>query len=198
MSKQIIKSDKPLRGSPAELASREKTGLTEILYRGCRCLVVGDNSGSMLDRDAPGNITREKQAVRVTELLYKEFEGQFLLIEFSDKVEVWPTGTFSGQHGGTALELALQYLLDLHADEIDGMKIIVVSDGLADWPDRCLELGAKFKIPIQTIHCGSDSDQVGRAFLTDLAKVSKGTFHGSDVPGDFEQPVRALLEAGTK
>ena len=196
---KLIKRNTTLVGSPADVARKEGTGLAEALYANMEMIILGDNSASMLCQDvhhSPNEyLTREQKAMQELAKLYEQYPGKALLIEFSDTVNVRPSGTFSGQHGGTDLASALKFLQDVGIDQLPDIKVAVVSDGFPNDPARCLSIARMLGVKLNTIYCGPEIDSTGHYFLADLATASGGT--ATTVENvDLEQEITHLLTDG--
>jgi len=177
MSTSLIKNE-ILPGSVADTAQKEGRSVAAQMVR-VEAVVLGDNSGSMETEDIPykgGKISREQKLMMELASIYKQHPGRVLLVEFSDKAEMRPSGTFSGQHGGTLLAPALELVKDL---DDTGVQFIIISDGLAGDEDKALRIAKGFKTKIDTVYVGPESGsdaREGRKFLRSLATASGGRF----------------------
>ena len=170
---------KSLEGSVADAANKSGKSLARAIAD-VDVVVLGDNSGSMEVVDVPWQggllVSREEKLVRELAEIYKAHPGKVLLIEFSDRAEIRPSGLFSGQHAGTSITPALQMAHDL---DDTGVQFIVLSDGLASDGDRAIKIAGSFKTNIDVVYIGpetgSDASE-GRSFLRQLAYVSGGRF----------------------
>ena len=179
MSTSIIRSgNEILPGSVADAARKEGRSVAAQMIK-VEAVVLGDNSGSMETEDVSyqgGKISREQKLMIELAEIYTKYPGQVLLVEFSDKAEMRPTGTFSGQHGDTLLAPALELIKDLDGT---GVQFIVISDGLAGDEDKALKIARGFKTKIDTVYVGPESGsdaREGRNFLRSLATASGGRF----------------------
>ena len=179
MSTSIIRSgNEILPGSVADAARKEGRSVAAQMIK-VEAVVLGDNSGSMEIEDVSyqgRKISREEKLMIELAEIYEKHPGQVLLVEFSDKAEMRPTGTFSGQHGGTCLAPALELIKGL---DDTGVQFIVISDGLAGDEDLALRIAKGFKTQIDTVYVGPESGsdaREGRNFLRNLANAGHGRF----------------------
>src|SRR3990172_742389 len=177
MSTSLIKNE-ILPGSVLDAAQKEgRTVAAQIIK--VEAVVLGDNSGSMEEEDIlykGEKITREQKLMIELAEIYAKHPGLVLLVEFSNTAEIRPTGTFSGQHGGTCLAPALELIKGLDGT---GVQFIVISDGLAGDEGAALKIARGFKTQIDTVYVGPESGsdaREGRNFLRSLATASGGRF----------------------
>jgi Mg-chelatase subunit ChlD len=184
MTKAIVK------GSLDAVAKRENKTLAESFLT-CDTLLLVDMSSSMSTKDAGNGISRYDAAERDVIRLQNKYEGRVALVCFSSTVEFCPTGNPIRLGGGTDLEKALKFIRP--ADDC-GIKLIVISDGEPNEPDKTLETAKMFKSKIDCIFIGPENDVYGgRAFLEKLANVTGGEFVSSEKPGQLMAETERLM-----
>jgi Mg-chelatase subunit ChlD len=184
MSKALVK------GSLGAIAEQENKSLAESFLT-CDTLLLADMSGSMGAKDAQGGLTRYEAAENDVIRLQNNHEGKIALISFSDDVLFCPNGKPYRFGGSTNLTRALKYIKPV--DNI-GVKIILISDGLPNQPEKALSVAKTFKSKIDVVYVGDERDLLGgRKFLEKLAKATGGSFSKSDSPGLLESQVETLM-----
>lgn len=187
MNNQIVK------GSIIDITQSNSSSIAET-FLSCDALVLLDMSGSMESRDTPSGESRRKVATDQLIKLQKENAGKLALICFADYVLFCPAGVPQDCGGSTRLERGLEYIKP--ADDC-GMKIIIISDGSPNDPNKALDIARTFKNKVDTIYIGPETDyEGGRAFLEKLASVTGGQSLKSDSPGLLSKEVETLLLKG--
>ena len=178
-------------GSLSAIAAKNNISLAES-FMACDALILLDLSGSMEASDTPSGDTRASVATEHLIRLQKDHPGKIGLICFADYPLFCPAGIPQDCGSSTRLDKALEYVLP--ADDC-GMKIIVISDGSPNDPEKCLKVAKEFKNKIDVIFVGSERDyDQGRKFLEQLAAITGGKSVKSDSPGElFSQAETYLL-----
>ena len=180
------------KGSIADLMKNEEVSLAES-FMTCDCIVLFDVSGSMMMRDDMKR-TRFERGVKELKAIQEAQPGRYAVIQFGSRVDFMPGGVpVMGISGGTTnLTDALKYAQI--ADEIPGMRFIVISDGEPDNRITALAAAAQYQNRIDTVFIGAEDDrwQEGQNFLTELAQRSGGRAM-STMPEDIGKAVALLL-----
>lgn len=176
-------------GSLAAVANRDGLSLAES-FLNCEVVVLIDQSGSMRANDAPGGQSRYQAADDELTALQKKHPGQVGVISFSATVKFCPGGIPDREGSTTMMDKALNF-----ARICDGAsKVVLISDGLPDDPEKTLAAASKYRHPIHTIYIGPENDRNGgRAFLQQLAAATGGQALASDAPGLLADSVQSLL-----
>ena len=180
-------------GSQSDIAQRNNMSLAET-FLNVDLIALVDISGSMATRDGRGGKSRWDVANEHLTNLQSFYQGKIALIEFASITMFKPDGILSPPNGSTNLTDALQF-----AKMADGcgIKIVVVSDGVADNQNTALTEARKYTSKIDVIYCGNESDyEGGREFLQKLANVTGGQFFKSDSTGSIETEIEILLLGG--
>lgn len=186
MSNQAI-----VTGSLSAISQSTGKSLAES-FMNADVVIALDCSGSMDSHDAPGNKSRRVMAQEQLTRLQSSNQGKIALVCFANYAVFSPAGIPVECGGTTNLAGALSYIQPC---DNTGMKIIIVSDGSPDDPEKALTIAKQFKTPIQTVYCGPEDDREGgRAFLERLAASTGGTSLASDMPGLLEKEVTLLLK----
>lgn len=184
----IVNSKQPVAGSIKDVANR--TGqLTVDVIMNIELLVVFDRSGSMHTPDAPGGARRWDYAFKELVKLQENNPGKVLLVSFAHDVGPNLNGVPDNAGGGTALDLALQYVAI--ADGV--VPIVVISDGEPDSEEATLRAAKFFHHKIDCIYAGPP-DGYGAEFLQRLANATGGTFATTVLFQGLEQKLQAMLE----
>jgi Mg-chelatase subunit ChlD len=187
MNNQIV------TGSLSAISQRDGVSLAES-FMSCDAIILLDLSGSMEASDTPTGQTRRMVATQHLIRLQKEYPGKVALICFADYALFCPAGIPQDCGGSTRLDKALEYVKI--ADDA-GMKIIVISDGSPNDPEKCLKIAKTFINKIDVIFVGSETDyDRGRKFLEELAKVTGGKSVKSDNPGELFNEAQTYLLKG--
>lgn len=180
-------------GSLAEMAQKNNVSLAES-FLNCEALILLDLSGSMESSDTPTGETRRKVATEHLIKLQKSYSGKIALFCFADYIVPCPLGLPQDCGGSTNLHKALEYLKQY---DDAGMKIIVISDGSPNDPEKCLEIAKTFVNRIDVIFVGSETDyDRGRKFLERLAALTGGKSVKSDAPGELFNEAQTYLLKG--
>lgn len=91
--------------------------------------------------------------------------------------------------GGTPLDLAIE-----EAAKLRPRKTIIISDGLPDDPEACMEMIETVSGSVDTIYCGPDADPAVQ-FLRSLARAGAGTAATWNGNRELSQTIRGLLPA---
>ena len=163
------------KGSIADIMNKENVSLAES-FLSCDCIILFDVSGSMENKDGTGT-SRFDRGIKELKDLQALLPGKVAIVQFADKVDFMPGGVpimyISGL--GTNMTAALKYIKI--ADDIPGMRFIIISDGEPNNALTALAEAAQFQNPLDTIFIGPEDDQWhdnGRSFLTQLASRSGG------------------------
>ena len=180
-----------VKGSLSDISVSQNISLAES-FLNCEALILLDLSGSMESADTPTGETRRKVATEHLIKLQKSHGGKVALFSFADYIVPCPSGLPQDCGGSTNLHKALEYLKQY---DDAGMKIIVISDGSPNDPEKCLKIASTFVNRIDVIFVGSETDyDRGRKFLEELARVTGGKSVKSDAPGElFNQAQTYLL-----
>lgn len=179
-------------GSIKSIAQQSSKSIAEI-FMNVDAIILIDCSGSMDTHDS-GNLTRYERACQELKALQANMPGKIAVIGFSDKAEFMPGGIPSFLGGGTAMDKALQFVKV--ADNIPGMKFILISDGEPDSPEITLNIARSYKNKIDVIYIGDERRPTGRDFLNSLAQLTGGQSVTSDRAVNLQSGVMKLLVAG--
>jgi|ERR1043165_3799758 Mg-chelatase subunit ChlD len=161
-SKAIVK------GSLGAIAQEKGKSIAEI-FLGVDAIILVDVSGSMTQNDAREQ-RRYDVACRELEKLQGQLPGKLAVVAFSGGVKFCPSGKPDFMMGMTDMEAALKFIKP--ADGC-GIRLILISDGEPDEPEKTLKLAKKFQTKIDTVYVGSE-DGDGRDFLRQLSDVTGG------------------------
>ena len=156
-------------GSVAAVARKNGTSIASG-FMNVKAFVMVDVSGSMLDRDAPGDMSRYDAACKQLENIQNEQPGKIGVGCFSNKAEFCPSGDPFGKFGTTNMADALRLMLTV---DNAGIRLVLISDGEPDDQAETLKIAGKFKSKIDTIFVGRE-DGRGRKFLQDLSARTGG------------------------
>lgn len=185
-----------VNGSLYQVSQQSQKPLAE-LFINVRAAVIVDVSTSMQSRDARDGKMRWQVAGDELTKLQGEMPGQIALFAFSDKVQFTPSGVLpeTGKLGSTThMASALKYVKSMGLD-IDGIRIILVSDGEPNSRDATLEQAAKFSQRIDTIFVGP-IDSRGASFLDELARASGGIAATAERVSDLADTAMLMLMEG--
>lgn len=178
-------------GSLADVAQRNNQTLAESFLT-ADAIVLVDVSGSMSSHDAPGGHSRYDTACAELAKVQKSLPGKVAVVAFSSDVRFVPGGVPPFDGGGTNLADALRFV-----QPADGcVKFIVISDGYPDSAESALKVAGKFTSEIDTVFCGPEGDDQGRAFLAQLARRAHGKNIESFKTAGLGDNVSLLLKAG--
>lgn len=164
MGSQIVK------GSIGQLARESGKSIAQTFVNADMVVLV-DTSGSMGTHDAPGGVSRYEAACRELASLQASLPGKVAVLSFSDTVQFCPTGTPTNLGGRTSLAGALEFA---KIADVPGMRFIVISDGEPDSESEALAVARTYKNRIDAIYVGSELSGRGRAFLSELTRLSGG------------------------
>jgi hypothetical protein len=133
------------------------------------CYIDPSNNKRAIDalRTAVDDI-QSSAAVRIPMIAFGGPEGE--LVRFVDKVPE--------PYGGTPLHLALSM-----AREYGASRVVVISDGMPDLREQCLDEAKKGRMQIDVVFIGATTYQHGSDFLEELAKLTGG----QRLQGDLRQ-----------
>lgn len=181
-------------GSLYQVSQRDNKSLAE-LFVNVRCAVIVDVSGSMGAHDAPGGVSRWQAAGRELTTLQGEMPGAIAVFAFSDQVRFVPSGVLPelGKLGGsTGMANALDYVRSMGLD-VEGMRVVLVSDGVPNSKEATLAAAAKFKQRIDTIFVGPEGGS-GATFLAQLAQAGGGIAATAERVKELAKTTQLLLK----
>lgn len=169
-------------GSLSDIARKSGLTLAEA-FMSCDAVVIVDTSGSMAIKDAvDGDVDRKDHPSGQTNTsrynaacweltkLQADLPGKVAVIAFSDHAEFCPSGVPRNIGAGTAMHKALDFI---KVADGTGIKLILISDGQPDDPQRTLDIARTFTSKIDTIFIGRGGDS-GAEFLRRLAEATGG------------------------
>ena len=180
-------------GSLAQVSQQKGITLAES-FLDCDVIIMVDTSGSMDTNDSRGGRTRYDIAVEELNNLQKSMPGKIAVISFSSSAEFNPAGIAQYQGCGTDVAGALKFVKV--ADQIEGMKFILVSDGQPNDEREALGVARTFKNHISCIYVGPEDYPSGREFLERLAAASGGKMMTADRAKELAASVTMLLLNG--
>lgn len=166
-------------GSLGRLASTTGRSIAETFIN-ADAVVLVDTSGSMSAQDAAGGQSRYDVACSELADLQAAMPGKLAVLSFSSDTVFCPHGTptFLGERTNIAGALKFAKVAD-----VPGMRFIVISDGEPDNASAALRVARTYQNRIDVIYVGSELSIHGRAFLSELARVSGGV---SVAPGKVD------------
>lgn len=175
-----------VRGSIGDIMYQQNVPF-ELAVLNCQYLVLVDTSASMSARTQSLN-TRYEAAREQLKRLQNSLPGKVLLASFSNTFKLCPNGIPEEPSGGTELAVAFQEIMEASLHELVE-KIIVISDGQPNAPQRALEWANKIRrvCPIESIFIGDEGDE-GYFFMQ---KLSSGKSFAVDA-NDLGQPLKLL------
>lgn len=165
-------------------------------------IVLIDQSGSMIERDARGGKSRFDAADEALAELQEQYPGRIALVEFSSEARFLPNGIPTRMGEGTDMLKPLAWVKALDAG--DTFTIVLISDGEPQMvngrysidPEReTIEFAKSLGAPVHTIYIGEEGGR-GEAFMRRMAAATRGRSFESEVPGELMPGVIALLGAG--
>jgi Mg-chelatase subunit ChlD len=177
-------------GSIGALAKQTGKSIAESFVN-ADCIVVVDTSGSMGSHDSRGNQSRYDVAIEELAALQNSLPGKIAVVSFSNHPEFCPSGVPINFGGGTDLAGALRFV---KIADVEGIRFIVISDGMPDSPDRALEVARTFRNRIDVIYVGPEDYPTGREFLERLAAISGGVTVTADRAKELAPAVTLLLK----
>lgn len=146
---------------------------------GAEAVVVADVSGSTVEFSADPNKSRHEVIQESLIDIQGRYPGKVAVIAFSDTPTFCPSGRLEKPTGGTNLAGALKFV---GIAALAGLKIVVISDGLANAEKPCFDIVRNWTHgSLDTIYVGPETglDSKGREFLAQLARAVGG--HSSDI-----------------
>lgn len=179
-----------VRGSLYEIAMKNNQSIAESFIN-CDVVILVDTSGSMSDTDSRGGQSRYRVACEELRALQDSLPGKIAVLSFSSDVHFCPSGLPIFQGMTTDMAKALQFAQV--ADEIPGMRFILISDGEPDSASETLSIAHRYKNKIDTIYVGPEDRPIGRDFLTRLAQASGGQTITVDRAKELKAGIETLL-----
>lgn len=176
-------------GSLRDISERENVSLQEA-FLGARVVVIFDASSSMSIEDSVGGKMRYEVAREELHRLQQNHPGQIALFVFSEECQPVPGGDPPFLMGSTDLAGALRMA---KLTDINGMQVIVISDGEPDDEEEALEVARTYNARIHTIFAGPESDTRGRQFLERLTAASGGRSEVAHRAVDLLDSIEALM-----
>ena len=182
-----------MTGSLRAISQASGKSLAES-FLNCDAIVIIDTSGSMGANDSRGGKSRYDVAQEELTQLQATLPGKIALIVFSSDVQFCPSGIAPFLCGGTDMLKALNFV---KVADVDGMKFILISDGLPDSANEVLAKAKTFKNKIFGIYVGPENDiEGGRAFLEKLSKCTGGESITADRAMELAGSIQTLLLKG--
>jgi len=179
-------------GSISDIAQKSGTDIATTFMQ-ATVVCIYDCSGSMSAHDDTDE-SRHERAKKELIAIQEQLPGEVGLICFSNKAEFIANG-YPVFYGDTT-DLAGALQLARIADEIEGMRFIVISDGYPDHEGAALDEAEKYQNKIDVIYIGSESTPVGRSFLEQLAKASGGKAITAEIAKELGAGIMTLLGEG--
>lgn len=164
-----------------------------LAFMAVETVVLVDTSGSMGAMDSRGGQSRYAIACEELSKLQSNNPGKILVISFSDEAKVCLNGVPYNFMGGTLVGRALQYAKQY---DLEGMNIVLISDGEPLDPEEALAVARTFTNPINTIYVGPPDEVRGREFLKKLADATGGKTVTSDRAKELATSIQTLLLQG--
>ncbi len=163
-----------VKGSLSDIAKRSNQSIAETFVN-CDVVILVDTSGSMGAQDSRGGRSRYDVACEELKALQGSLPGKIAVLSFSSDVEFNPSGVPRFMQSTTDMTKALRFAKV--ADNIPGMRFILISDGEPNSPEQALATARSYKNKIDTIYVGPEDQPTGQGFLVKLAKASGGKFY---------------------
>ncbi len=179
-------------GSISAIAQQSGKSIAET-FSAAEVIIIVDTSGSMATNDSTGYKSRYDVACDELRKLQTSLPGKIAVLSFSDCVEFCPSGIPTYQGGRTALDKALNYA---KIADVEGVRFILISDGMPDSEEAALNVAKKYKNKIDVIYVGSEQSPYGRAFLQKLAACTGGSSVTAEAAKELAASVTYLLSAG--
>jgi len=159
-----------VKGSLADVAAQQHQSLAQTFVN-AECVVIVDTSGSMSAQDSKNGQSRYDVACSELAQLQTSLPGKIAVLSFSSMTVFCPDGkpAFLGESTNLADALTFAKVADL-----PGMRMIVISDGEPDQPEKCFAVAKTYKAKIDVIFVGPENLPAGRNFLAKLASISGG------------------------
>lgn len=177
-------------GSLGAIAKQNNVSIAES-FLSCDVIVVVDISGSMGSNDSRGGKSRYEVACEELANLQATLPGKIAVISFSDDAKFCPSGLPGMIECSTNLTKALRFVKV--ADEVPGMKFILISDGQPDDESGALNVAKTFQNHIDVIYVGPESNPFGRDFLYKLAAATGGKSVTAEAAKELSATVQRLL-----
>lgn len=179
-----------VRGSVAQVARQNGRSLAET-FIGVDTVILFDCSGSMEQHDSRGGRSRYDVACSELVSIQNDHPGKLALISFATHAIFCPGGVPFPDGGTTHLERALKFA---KVADVGGIRFIVISDGVPDYPEEALSLARQFVGRIDAVYVGPENDREGgRAFLDKLVKANGR--NGVSVVADRAKELATKIEA---
>jgi Mg-chelatase subunit ChlD len=154
-------------------------------------VILVDTSGSMGAQDSRGGRSRYDVACEELKALQGSLPGKIAVLSFSGDVEFNPSGTPRFMQSTTDMTKALRFAKV--ADNIPGMRFILISDGEPNSPEQALATARTYKNKIDTVYVGPENQPTGQGFLVKLAKASGGQTMTADRAKELKSGIETLL-----
>jgi hypothetical protein len=141
--------------------------------------------------DSRGGKSRYDVACDELKALQNSLPGKIAVLSFSSEVQFCPSGLPIFMGSGTNMAKALQFAKV--ADNIPGMRFILISDGEPDSERETLSIARSYQNSINTIYVGPEVRPTGRDFLQRLAKASGGQTTTADRAQELKSGIETLL-----
>ena len=159
------------KGSIQDVANQTDQPLSEV-FLDAKYVAIIDISASMDFRDAFGegviSIRRFDAAVQALNGLQASMPGRWIIIEFSSKHQIVPSGSLHSPSSMTDLASVLRYAKDFNGM---GLKFYLISDGEPDSGPLALKVAREWTDPINVICVGG---AIGSKFMNKLAETTSG------------------------
>jgi Mg-chelatase subunit ChlD len=179
-----------VKGSLSDIAKRSNQSIAETFVN-CDVIVMVDTSGSMGAQDSRGGRSRYDVACEELKALQGSLPGKIAVLSFSSDVEFNPSGTPRFMQSTTDMTKALRFAKV--ADNIPGMRFILISDGEPNSPEQALATARTYKNKIDTVYVGPEDRPTGQGFLVKLAKASGGQTMTADRAKELKSGIETLL-----
>ena len=162
--------DSIVKGSVTDVAKTKGMEIAEAIMD-VDSIVFIDTSGSMEIVDPGQDASRHELARQQLVEIQSNNPGKVGLCSFSNTVQFCPDGIPKIEGGGTNMNAALKWGLQLNGM---GVSLIVVSDGLPNRKLLSLQTAAQIDNIIHTVYIGPESDTEAIQFMRDLANAGRG------------------------
>ena len=162
--------DSIVKGSVTDVAKTKGMEIAEAIMD-VDSIVFIDTSGSMEIVDPNQDASRHELARQQLVEIQSNNPGKVGLCSFSNTVQFCPDGIPKIEGGGTNMNAALKWGLQLNGM---GVSLIVVSDGLPNRKLLSLQTAAQIDNIIHTVYIGPESDTEAIQFMRDLANAGRG------------------------
>lgn len=177
-------------GSLAERAKNSGLSIAET-FLDATAIILFDTSGSMSAKDSRGGRSRFEVGSEELAHLQSSLPGKIAIVSFSSDVQFCPSGIPINFGGGTDMNKALSFVKVV---DIEGIRFVLISDGIPDSPNEVLSKAKTFKNKIDTVYTGPEDDiEGGRAFLEKLSKATGGLSVVSGQAKQLQASIQTLL-----